>query len=41
MIPISQNELEYLEKHGDDAFETLLEEGGANILDYDRESLLQ
>lgn len=40
LIPISQKELEYLQKHGDDAFETLLEEGAANILDYDRESLL-
>jgi hypothetical protein len=40
MIPISDKELEYLDENGEDAFETMLEDAEANILDIDRESVL-
>lgn len=40
MIPISQNELDYLLEHGDDAFDDLMEQKEVNILDLKRESIL-
>ena len=40
LIPISDKELEYLDENGNDAFETMLEDAEANILDIDRESVL-
>ena len=39
-IPISDNELAYLEQYGDDAFESLLEEKEAEIFDLYRRSVI-